>query len=380
MTNQGERAPQEPAASDASYGSLMDSFLSELDQFDGTTTPDAEANHVPNTRADDDQPHDASIDETERPVKGQEAVPASKDPLDAPSHWPEDRRRSFYSLPDDAKRVVLDRNKEANVAITKAQQEAAKYRRASETIHSMFTDDHRSQMASAGMDEAGAIRYLLQTHDAMNSDPVGFMKSLVQRTGITSEQLFGAPQQPATSQPQEPPVWRDPDVVAVENRLAEMQRIYAQDLSNREQQAKAYKQNEELRRQKWLQEQCDAFENTIGDDGNQKYAQLHAVMGDMANILRSDPAYGEILYSNPQAALEKAYNQALWYNAETRQHQLDDARSKWQAETESRNAVKKAQAAHTRRAAPGANGIAGPSKNTSYDEIAAQWIEKYNIG
>ncbi len=393
MTDQGDRAPrQEPAASIAGRTAAIDAAFADFPDFDDDSVPSAVAPAVSETPADDDQPDSASTEPTpapkadgppvsasERPVEGQPASPASKDPLEAPKHWPEDRRKLFQAQSDDVKRIILDRNKEANVAVTKAQQEAAQYRRTHEAIASAFNDDHRSQMAQSGLDEIGAIKYLVAQHDALNRDPVTFLKAVIRQTGVSAEQLFGQAQ--ATRQPTQdaPPVeeaaWRDPDVLALEQRLAKLQEAE----ENRQRQAAEHQRSEKVRYQTWFAGQCSQFENAIGDDGNAKYPHLTAVMDDMQRIIAADPAFNEAFRTQPQQALEAAYNKALRLNPEIYQQQVEDEVQRRLQATEAQNAVKKAQIANTRKGSPGANGQAQVRQRMTREEAITKAMADFGI-
>jgi len=299
---------------------------------------------------------------------GQQSQPASKDSLDAPKHWPKDRRDQFAMLPDEAKRIILERNKEANIAVTKAQQEAAQARRTHEAYSGLFTDDHKRQMREAGMDELGAVRYLVQQHDALNRDPVGFIKAVIANAGIKPEQLFG-PQAPGQQQPAEQPPaeadWEDPAVALIRKEVAKLQERE----TARERAAEQHRQSEQQRFNRWFAEQCDAFENAIGEDGNPKYPHLPAVINDVIRLVQSDPAAKSLLLSRPAEALEKAYNQALYLHPEIRQQLIDADLERRMSEREAQNAVKKAQAAATRKGSPGASGQAQVGRMSREDAI-----------
>lgn len=315
---------------------------------------------------------EAKPDENARPVEGLPASPVANATLEAPKHWPADRRASFQTLPDDAKRIILDRNKEANVAVTKAQQEAASFRRTSEAVASVFNDDHRQQMQSSGLDEIGAIRYLVQQHDALNRDPVGFLKAVIAQTGVKPEQLFGAqaPGQAPGAQAQPDPAaeWEDPAVVELRAKFAKLEEAE----QNRQRQAQQHQRTEAQRYQSWFNDQCLAFENAIDDEGNPKYSHLPAVMDHVVRLVQSDPALSQLLRSKPHEALEQAYNNALYLNPEIRQSIIDAEYERRMGEQTAANSVKKAQAAATRKGSPGANGQAKTSRSMSREEAINQ--------
>lgn len=376
-----ERIERAVASSASSRSAAIDAAFSQFSDY-GDDGPSAAGRHDESDAggdrpaapppakmpAPDQSGEEAAEGDTQPAPEGQQSQPASKDTLDAPKHWPKDRRDQFALLPDEAKRIILERNKEANIAVTKSQQEAAQARRTHEAYAGLFNDDHKRQMRDAGMDEIGAVRYLVQQHDALNRDPVGFIKAVIANAGIKPEQLFGpqAPgqQQPA-AQPQAEAEWEDPAVAQLRQQIEKL----ATAEENRQRQAQAHQQSERQRFNSWFAEQCAAFENAIGDDGTPKYPHLPAVMEDVIRLVQTDPAARSKLLSRPAEALETAYNQALYLHPEIRQQLIDaDIERRW-SEREAQSAVKKAQAAATRKGSPGASGQAQVGRMSREDAI-----------
>ena len=368
-------ASSRSAAIDAAFSQFSDlgddgvSSARTSQHDDEPSGDDREAAPPPVKSPAPDQGSDEPAEGDKPAPEGQQSQPASKDTLDAPKHWPKDRRDQFAMLPDEAKRIILERNKEANIAVTKAQQEAAQARRTHEAYSGLFTDDHKRQMREAGMDEFGAVRYLVQQHDALNRDPVGFIKAVIANAGIKPEQLFGpaaAGQQPA-AQPAAPEEaeWVDPAVAKALERLA---RLEEQETA-RQRASEQHRQSEQQRFNRWFAEQCNAFENAIGEDGNPKYPHLPAVINDVIRLVQSDPAAKSLLLSRPAEALEKAYNQALYLHPEIRQQLIDADLERRMSEREAQNAVRKAQAAATRKGSPGASGQAQVGRMSREDAI-----------
>ena len=369
-------ASSRSAAIDAAFSQFSDlgddgvSSARTSQHDDEPSGDDREAAPPPVKSPAPDQGSDEPAEGDKPAPEGQQSQPASKDTLDAPKHWPKDRRDQFAMLPDEAKRIILERNKEANIAVTKAQQEAAQARRTHEAYSGLFTDDHKRQMREAGMDELGAVRYLVQQHDALNRDPVGFIKAVIANAGIKPEQLFGpaaAGQQPA-AQPAAPEEaeWVDPAVAKALERLA---RLEEQETA-RQRAAEQHRQSEQQRFNRWFAEQCNAFENAIGDDGNPKYPHLPAVINDVIRLVQSDPAAKSLLLSRPAEALENAYNQALYLNPDIRQQLIEADFERRQSAADAQNAVKKAQAAATRKGSPGASGQAHAGRMSREEAIA----------
>lgn len=376
---EGERNPAGDSAASSGRTAAIEAAFASMPEVDFSDDMAPAAPPPAEIPAPDEEPGSASTEptgkaleakpeENARPVEGtiDASVPTST--LEPPKHWPADRRASFQNLPDDAKRIILDRNKEANVAVTKAQQEAASFRRTSEAVVSVFNDNHRQQMQSSGLDEIGAIRYLVQQHDALNSDPVGFLKAVIAQTGVKPEQLFGAmaPQQTQVAQTQAPDLeeWKDPHVVALEAKIARIEMIE----NDRRQRAEQHQRSETDRYQKWFIEQCNSFENAIDEEGLPKYSHLPAVMDHVVRLVQSDPAMSQLLRSNPHEALEQAYNNAIYLNPEIRQSIIDAEYERRSSEQDAARSVQKAQAAVTRKGSPGANGVAKVRQKMSSEE------------
>jgi hypothetical protein len=390
----GERIDRAVVASASSRSSAIDAAFSAFPEFGDDAPPASAAEHYAEKPSADEQTAEPGKvaaaapeqgaetpppdDNTPAP-EGQQGQPTSKDALDAPKHWPLDRRTQFASLPDDAKRIILERNKEANVAVTRAQQESAQYRKHHEAVTSLFSDDHRREMQSANLDEIGAVRYLVQQHDALNRDPVGFLKAVIAQTGVKPEQLFG-PQAPG-QQPQpgaQPPTeaeWEDPAVATLRQQLAKLEQAE----TSRQRQAQEHSRNEQQRFNHWFGEQCNAFETAIDDEGNPKYPHLAAVMDDVIRLVKTDPAASGILLSRPHEALERAYTQALYLNPEIRQQIIDADYERRQSAADAQHAVRKAQAAATRKGSPGASGQAQASRHMSRDEAIAKAMREAGL-
>jgi hypothetical protein len=305
---------------------------------------------------------------TPRPVEGHTDEQASKEPLAAPARWPEDRRKAFEALPEDAKRILLEREKEFNTGLTQHAQKSADSVKKLEAINSHFQDHHRKEMQAAGLDEAGAIRDLLARHDAFNRDPVGYgaavakqlgkgdpalyIAELIKRTGVTQQQLFGG-QAPQGQQPQADPAsqvdeWEDPAIVEMKRELGELKQFFQQQ-KDRERQTVEQQQKEAERQ---FYEQVQAFENAVNDDGTPKYPHIGSVVNEVIRLVANDPE----LYRNPHKALETAYGQAIYANPSVRQQLLEEEFSKRLAAKEAQAAADRAKRAAPAKPTPGSAG------------------------
>ncbi len=333
---------------------------------------------------------DAPSDGTEasRPVEGLQDDQASKDSLAAPARWPEDRRKAFEALPEDAKRILLEREKEFNTGLTQNAQKNAESLKTLEAINGLFQDHHRQEMQSAGYDEVATVKELLVRHDAWNRDPVGYgltvmkqvgngspipyLKEAIRQAGITQEQLFGGQPQGQQGQAATPPEeaeWQDPEVVAIKQKL-ETYDQYFKAQKDREQQ-EIHRQQEEQKRSFFGA--IDQFEAATNEDGSPKYPHVGAVVNEITRLVKGDPA----LYANPLQTLEAAYNQAIYLHPEIRQQIMDEEFSKRSAAREKELAAQRALRSAPAKPSPGSAGGSVNRGKMSIKEAAKAAVARH---
>jgi hypothetical protein len=294
-----------------------------------------------------------------RPVEGHTDEQASSDSLAAPSRWPEDRRNAFNALPDEAKRIVLEREKEFNAGLTQNAQKNADSVRKLDGINSLFQDHHRREMQAAGYDEAQAIKELLTRHDAFNRDPVEYgaavarqlgrgnpalyIAELIKRTGVTQEQLFGGQQPTQQPQGQADPVddWEDPTIVEMKQRLDRYEQFIQEQQAERQTQAQGA-----------FQHAVSQFENAQNEDGSPKYPHIGSVTQDIISLVQNDPE----LHRNPAKVLEAAYNKAIRFHPEVSKQLMEEEFSRRLAAREAEAAAAKAKRAAPAIPSPGSVG------------------------
>ena len=394
----------------SSLESERNSRIDDAPQIDGNV---AAADTDPMADAPTDQP---------APVDAQTAVPTSVEPsvdspqakdqtkaadapnaspasLEAPKQWSKAWREKFDKLPPEAKEILLDRDREYNKGFTKNAQDNAEFRRRSEALSTTFQDHHRKQMQSTGLDEVGAVKYLLQQHDAFNNDPVGFvaqvasqvgpekfLPAVLQKLGLTPDKAGFSPQpQPtpvAAADPQNE--WVDPQVLALKEQLA----AYQTELGGIKQFLQHSTQTASQREQAQREAQGRAYESQVAteiehfvtstdDQGNLLYPHVEDVQGDMALLIANHPEISQI--RNPRERMEAAYNRAVYLNPQIRDSVIEAAANKARAEAiaqkdaeykalQTAQAAQRARTAATLKGSPGANGIASSTKKMTIDE------------
>jgi hypothetical protein len=303
-----------------------------------------------------------------RPVEGHQDGSASKDSLTAPARWPEDRRKQFEALPEDAKRILLEREKEFNTGLTQNAQKNAEGLKKVDAINGLFQDHHRQQMQSAGYDEVATVKELLARHDAWNSDPVAYgvsvasqlsngnpvpyIAALIKKAGITQDMLFpgAAPQgqQPQVQTPPQEEEWMDPAVVAANKRLEAAEQKLRK-LEEREQEEIQKQQNDQKNA---FNQAVYEFETATDEAGNPKYPHVGAVVQEITRLVKDDPA----LYRDPSGTLERAYRQAVYLNPEVRTQIMEEEFSKRLTAKQQADAVEKAKRSAPAKPSPGSAG------------------------
>lgn len=331
------------------------------------------------------------------PASDANAAPEPKSgSLDAPKQWKKEWRDKFDKLPPEAKEILLERDREYNKGFTRNASENAEARRFVEGVKSTFQPHHRQQMSQTGLDDVGAVKYLLAQHDAFNNDPVGFvaqvakqvdpvkfLSAVAQRAGITLDQPAQAQAQPAPAESNE---WVDPQVIELRKQLDETRQQlggihqYLQTQTQTAQQREAtMREAQERQWQGRVATEIETFVGATDDQGNLLHPHAEDVQQQMAVLLASEPTLAKLKFSDPAKALQEAYNHAVYLNPQIREsviaaekaQALAAREAEWKAQFQHQQAAQAAQRAKTAatvKGSPGANGSSRPTQRMSLDE------------
>lgn len=126
---------------------------------------------------------------TERATTTEAQAPV--DDTAAPAHWDAAKREAFGALTTPAaKRAMLDLAKSFEGDFTRKTTELADDRKFASAVKSLLTDQHRAQMRSVGMDEVAGISHLVRLNDFATRDPEGYVRWVVESTGVDPRRLF----------------------------------------------------------------------------------------------------------------------------------------------------------------------------------------------
>lgn len=157
--------------------SADDSEETGAEQDDGSVSEGDEAAEL---AADAEEPEGSGDDGEDDDA---EEHAASEDSLTPPEHWSAADKEAFNEQPKEAQEWMLKRHKEIEGDYTrKRQQESAKVRIAEAVTDAL--EPYRQEFASAGLDEAGAVRQLASWHNALRTSPREAIHKLAATYGI----------------------------------------------------------------------------------------------------------------------------------------------------------------------------------------------------
>lgn len=276
---------------------------------------------------------------------GQPGEPASSI-LEAPKHWPQQRREAFAkhaSTNPELARDWLEHTKQLEGEFTRKAQEQAEARKFGESVRELFTPEHRSVMQASGINETAAIKWLLDVDGYARKDPAGYAKWFMQQVGLTPQQLFpelGQGSQATQAAQPEQQEWIDPEFTKLREEIGP--------LKSELQALRQWKQQQDQERQAQGQQAIDRtiqeFASSTDAEGNPLYPHFAELEEEMAfQINRPD------LQHLPLGAdkLKRAYDLALRANDTLWQAEMDKRAAAEQAEAAKRQAAERARAATT---------------------------------
>lgn len=301
-----------------------------------------------------------------------EATPAGvPEPREAPKHWPEERRKAFAGWPKEVQDHALAVDKDLQAGFTRKSQELSDHAKFAESVRGLFGDHHKQQLAQAGMDEVGAIRYFMQLQDFATRDPAGYARWFVQQAGLTPDHLgFSTPRQPdpRQQQPQQGASTGDPklDALLADPEVARLRQEFGQfgqvataeinalkhELARRQYQEQEYARQQQIGSINSLKKQWNDFRSAHDDGGQLAYPHADALMKPMGALMETHP----VLRGMPDGPekLTRAYQMALNADPELSKPIFEAEVSKRLAEQQKKAEAEKAKKAAAVRPATGA--------------------------
>lgn len=356
-----EQSGQDQAGSEQPSGSgLASAISSAFDELGLNDLPAAEKPATVKKQATEEEP----IAEGEEPAGEEEAEPGKQEEepapqpapkLAAPAQWDAASKAKFDKLPDSAKSIVLDLAKNQERDYTRKTTELAGDRRFAQSIRQLITDEHREQLAEAGLDEVTGIARLLEYQDFALAQPRNYVRWFAQAANLRPQDIFPEafagvrPAQGQQPQPggQRPPGQQPPTNGAADPNITQLRGAVDSITSwiqgqQREEQRRVREQEASVQRQ--AISVIGRFRAAVGEDGEALYPYFGQVEDAMTEILNGNPTkYNAI--EDPMERLKAAYEAAVAWDPELRKQQIALEAARKNAAARKRADVDKAKAA-----------------------------------
>ena len=296
--------------------------------------PPEQITEQPVDETETDEPA-VSTKPTDKPVAKADKAPVRTEPpataTQAPAHWDSAKREAFAALPPQAQKIVTDLTKGFEADYTRKSTELADDRRFAGSVRSLINDDHRSQMRRAGLTDEQGIAHLVKLNDLYTRDPVGYVKMVVERTGLDPRQIWNVTGDAQPAQGQQPaPNGADP-----------YQQLYGI-IQNLTQEVDGFKRERHQTTERTVSQVIDRFAKEQDSEGKSLRPYFDRVQAKMAELLYT-PSYTAI--EDYGQRLAAAYDAAVYLDPDIRQQLVDAETQRRMKEERDKTDVAKARKA-----------------------------------
>lgn len=316
-----------------------------------------------------DKPDDQSADEADKTDETKAAAPE----LEPPKNWTKARQEQFRELPDNAKRILLDRFREMDADYTRKTSDLSEQRKLHGAVEEIFSP-YREQMRQAGYTPESAVRAWAQAELALSNPQTRdqAFRDLAAAYKFDVAKLVGDTQRAA---PAVDP--NDPEAAA----RAELDKIMAPYLTPAQQEIAALKQ--ELAQFKTFQNQTQQSQRSNLESRVMSEIQEFANAKDQSGVLahpyfadvENDMAFmaaGYAQMNQPIPPLEDLYQRAVRANPVTFERLSAAQRSSEDAKAKEAARAKAAQAKRAGSSVTGAAGSAQPKANGQAHDVSVR--------
>lgn len=265
--------------------------------------------------------------------------------IKAPAHWPAAQREAFAALPPDARKSTLDFVKGFEADYTRKSTELAEDKKFSQSVRSLITNDHRAQMRRAGLSDEQGIAHLVSLNDLYTRDPAGYVRMVVERSGLTPQQVFPQFTGDGATQGQQPA-----QADSYQQLYGYLQTVHGE--------LEGIKREREQATLRTVNRSIERFAQDKDAEGKQKHPHFDQVQGKMVQLL-STPDY--IAIEDYGERLQAAYDAAVYLDPTIKSQIVDSEVQKRLREERQKQDVEKARKAKAPvKAAPVASGKQKP--------------------
>lgn len=272
-----------------------------------------------------------------------EEVKAILDEINPEEHWSAEDKSAFKLIPNEHRKWVFDRYKRLEADNTRKSQESAQLRSYKQQLDAVL-EPYRQEFALSGMDEIGAIRYLMGIRDYLKNKPAEAFQWLAQQYGVDLANLN---------------TQVDPAQQAVSSQMGQI----GNELNTLRQQL----YNEKVGQ---LTKQIEGFSKETDATGNLKHPHFEAVSETMTQLFKSGMVQ--------PGDLETAYQKAVAFQGLTHPvpAQVQTVKEEPKETQKNDELEKAAAAAKAKKAAAGIDGGSTSKKErpmTMREELEARY-------
>lgn len=273
---------------------------------DAETAPEPE--EIPDGQSLADVEEADELEEQEPVDTGEPEEAVDLDEL--PEGWSKKDKAIFAMVPDEAREVILRREKERNRGLQKKTEELADFRKTYEPI------DKALGQFIKGLPEDQRAPYiggLIQTDSMFRRDPAQYVRSVVEMARLNPSELF--PDKKGNGEDKTGVEFRDPlqdEIDRLNDKIKSLESGQAQQQQYLGQQEKTA-----------IQQTIDAFKNEKDSGGNLVHPHFEAVRRTMGNLIdRGEAADFQDAYD--KAVLLKPDLRDEWITAQYKQRENAD--------------------------------------------------------
>lgn len=322
---------------------------------------------------------------SEAPTDGAAPEGNAPAPLEAPKHWPADRKQAFAGLPPEAQKTLLSLSKDLEGGFTRKSQETSDQVKFAEGVRSIINDSTRQQIAHSGMDEVGYFRYLDALQQSATRNPVQYIAWAMQNLGVRPEHLGLSPAQQrqqeqaqvgGTGDPRLDEMLADPAVKQLQTQLGMTTQTVLQlqaRLAEQDRQQQEWQQRQQYNHVQSLQSTWNDFRGQLDDHGQLAFPHADALMQSMGALMDTHHA----LKSMPDGPdkLRKAYDMAVLADPDLSQPIIEARVASKVSEAEKKREAERAKKATAIRPASGAPAV--PKKSKGLDAALESAMSKW---
>lgn len=293
--------------------------------------------------------------------------------IEAPVGWKGPAREQFKTLPNDIRKMIVDRDKEQAADYTRKMQEVSNLRRDADLtqeyaqVHEAFKP-YAAAMQQSGFTPAKIIQSWMGVEQRlMNGEGATVLRDignaykiqpqdLLKAYGIDPASLQGGQSQRQLEQPQ-----IDPNLAAQIQPLIEPLRNQVADFQNWKRQAEEQAKNQQIHAQTTAynskMSEIDQFAKAVDESGNLLHPFFEEVGQQMAHYALAARQQGK-----PAPDLQALYDQAVWAHPETREKLIVAQR---EAAAEAERQAARTKSAQARKAGSSVTGAPGSGQSPS---------------